>query len=77
MRFLRSRSLENRAVRQKTSLSDRVNKLPNWARDYIHRVQTFVGAEEVEELTQLRDERRQLIKLIAELKAKNGTAKAT
>jgi hypothetical protein len=32
-------------------------------------VQTFVGAEEVEELMFLRDERRMLAKLIAEQKA--------
>jgi CRISPR/Cas system-associated endoribonuclease Cas2 len=49
----------------------RVNKLPKWARDYIHHVSTFVGAVEVEELTQLRDERAQLIKALAELKAEN------
>jgi hypothetical protein len=49
----------------------RINKLPKWARDYIHHVHTFCGAEEVEELIQLRDQRRQLIKLIAELKAEN------
>jgi hypothetical protein len=42
-----------------------------WARDYIHRAQTFVGAEEVEELTFLRDERRMLMKLIVEQKAEN------
>jgi hypothetical protein len=59
-------------VTREISLSDRVNKLPKWARDYIQNVQTFVGAEEVEELTRLRDERRQLIKLIAELKAENA-----
>lgn len=51
--------------------SDRINKLPKWARDYIHRVETFVGAPEVEELIQLRHERKQLIRLIAELKAEN------
>jgi hypothetical protein len=50
----------------KASLSDRINKLPKWARDYIHHVQTFVGAEEVEELTFLRDERKMLTKLITE-----------
>jgi hypothetical protein len=50
------------------ALSARINKLPKWARDYIHQVHTFCGAEEVEELIQLRDQRRQLIKLIAELK---------
>src|SRR6266576_1697322 len=49
--------------------SARINKLPKWARGYIHEVETFCGAEEVEELIQLRDQRRQLIKLIAELKA--------
>jgi hypothetical protein len=53
------------------SLSARINRLPKWARDYIHRVQTFVGAQEVEELTFLRDERRMLMKLIAEQKAEN------
>jgi hypothetical protein len=46
-----------------------------WARDYIHHVQTFVGAQEVAELTMLRDQRRQLIKLIAELKAENRRLK--
>jgi hypothetical protein len=56
-------------VRIKPSLSDRINKLPKWARDYIHHVQTFVGASEVEELMFLRDERRMLAKLIAEQKA--------
>jgi DNA-binding ferritin-like protein (Dps family) len=49
-------------------VSDRVNRLPKWARDYIHEVQTFIGAPEVEELMFLRDERRMLIKLIAEQK---------
>jgi hypothetical protein len=44
---------------------------PHWARDYIHNVETFIGASEVEELTYLRDERRQLIKLIKELKTEN------
>jgi hypothetical protein len=53
------------------ALSARINKLPKWARDYIHQVETFCGAEEVEELIQLRDQRRQLIRLIAELKAEN------
>ena len=49
----------------------RINKLPKWARDYIHEVHTFVGAEEVQELWFLRDQNRQLIKLVAELKAEN------
>jgi len=53
------------------TFSARINKLPRWARDYIHHVQTFVGAEEVRELIFLRDQQRQLIKLIAELKAEN------
>jgi integrase len=38
-------------VKQGSSLPDRINRLPKWARDYIHHVQTFVGAEEIEELT--------------------------
>jgi ribosomal protein L10 len=58
-----------------STLSDRINRLPKWARDYIHHVHTFVGAEEVEELTQLRDERRLLVKLVTELKAENRQLK--
>jgi chorismate mutase len=57
------------------TLADRINKLPKWARDYIHNIETFVGAPEVQELTQLRDERCQLVKLIAELKAENRRLK--
>jgi len=53
------------------TLAERINKLPKWARDYVHRVHTFIGAPEVQELTQLRDERRQLIKQIAELRSDN------
>jgi hypothetical protein len=58
-------------VLTKTSLWDRINKLPKWARDYIHNVQTFLGAEKVEELSVIRDERKQLLKFIAESKAEN------
>ncbi len=53
------------------AFSARINKLPKWARDYIHHVSTFVGAKEIGEFAQLRDQRRQLIKLIAELKSEN------
>jgi lysyl-tRNA synthetase class I len=53
------------------ALSRRINKLPKWARDYIHHVRKFVGAPEIEELIQLRDERQQLIELITELKSEN------
>lgn len=52
-------------------LSARINKLPKWARVHIHHIETFVGAPEVQELMQLRDERRALIKTIAELKREN------
>jgi len=55
--------------------SQRINKLPKWARDYIHQVSTFIGAEEVQELTFLRDQNRQLIKLVGELKAENRRLK--
>ena len=58
-----------------SSLSDRINKLPRWARDYIHHIETFIGAEEVKELTFLRDQNRQLIKAIAELKEQNRLLK--
>ena len=53
------------------ALSARINKLPKWARDYIHNVSTFIGAEEVQELTYLRDQNRAFIKLMGELKAEN------
>ena len=33
--------------------ASRVKKLPKWARDYIHHVSTFVGAEEVVSITSL------------------------
>jgi hypothetical protein len=67
----------DRGVGEKTRLNfaSRIDRLPKWAQDYIHHVHTFVGAEEVEQLTQLRDERRQLIRLIAELKAENRRLK--
>lgn len=58
-----------RSLNPRSSLSERINRLPKWARDYIHHVQTFGGAPEVEELTFLRDERKMLVKLIAEQKA--------
>ena len=48
------------------ALSARINKLPKWARDYIHNVSTFIGAEEVQELTYLRDQNRAFIKLMGE-----------
>jgi hypothetical protein len=57
-------------------LSARINKLPKWAREYLHNVHTFVGAPEVEELTFLRDQNKQLSKLVAELKAENKLLKA-
>jgi hypothetical protein len=57
--------------KERMNLERRINNFPKWARDYIHRVQTFVGAPEVQELIQLRDERRQLIKAIGDLKAEN------
>jgi hypothetical protein len=56
---------------QPDALSQRINKLPKWARDFIMHVETFVGAEEVKELVYLRDRNRQFIKLVAELKAEN------
>ena len=53
------------------ALSARINKLPKWARDFIHQVETFVGAEEVQELVFLRDQNKALGKLVSELKAEN------
>jgi hypothetical protein len=64
-----------RALPTPDAISRRINKLPKWARDYIHNIQTFVGAQEVEELTFLRDQNCQLIQLIRELKAENARLK--
>ena len=48
-----------------------VNGMRKWAREYIHNVHTFVGAPEVEELTFLRGQNKQLIELVKESKAEN------
>src|SRR5438874_11064007 len=53
------------------ALSARINKLPKWARDFIHNIETFIGAEEVQELTFLRDQNKALVKLVGELKSEN------
>jgi hypothetical protein len=37
---------------------ERINGLPKWAREYIHYVDTFVGAQEVREIFYLRDQKR-------------------
>jgi hypothetical protein len=50
---------------------ERIKRLPKWAREYIHHVDTFIGAEEVQEIFYLRDQNRALIKLVAELKIEN------
>jgi hypothetical protein len=50
---------------------ERINRLPKWAREYLHHVYTFVGAEEVHEIFYLRYQNRALIELVAELKAEN------
>src|ERR1700730_18625579 len=51
--------------------AERVNRLPKWAREYLHHVDTFVGAQEVQEIFYLRDQNRALIKLVSELRAEN------
>jgi hypothetical protein len=51
--------------------AERVNRLPKWAREYLDHVDTFVGAQEVQEIFYLRDQNRALIKLVSELKAEN------
>ena len=50
---------------------ERINRLPKLAREYLHHVDTFVGAQEVQEIFFLRDQNRALIKLVGELKAEN------
>ena len=50
----------------------RINKLPKWARDYIHELETFTGVPQVHrEVTFLRDQNKHLVKLVAQLKAEN------
>jgi hypothetical protein len=49
----------------------RSEKYPKWIRDYIHNVQTFIGAPEVAELTFLRDQNKALIRLVRELGAES------
>jgi hypothetical protein len=50
-------------------LPSAISRLPKWAREYLPHVDTFVGAEEVQEILYLRDQNQALIKLVAELKA--------
>jgi hypothetical protein len=50
---------------------ERINRLPKWAREYLHHVDTFVGAQEVQEIFYLRYQNRSLIKMVAELKGEN------
>jgi hypothetical protein len=51
----------------------RLEKYPKWIRDYVHHVQTFVGAEEVAEIFFLREQNKALIKLVG---AEGGEPKA-
>ena len=50
---------------------ERINRLPKWAREYLHHVDTFVGAPEVQEIFFLRDQNRALTKLVSELMREN------
>jgi hypothetical protein len=50
---------------------DRINRLPTWAREYLHHVASFDGAEEVKEIFFLRDQNKALIRLVAELNTEN------
>lgn len=53
---------------QQEYFAARFHKLPKWARDYVHLVETFIGAEEIKELVFLRDQNAALIKTVGELK---------
>jgi hypothetical protein len=60
-------TLISNSGQRSSPLSDRINSLPKWARDYIMRLETRVDPQhEIEEL--IRDERKALIKTITELK---------
>ena len=54
---------------------ERINRLPKWAREYLLHIDTFMGAEEVQEIFFLRDQNRALVKLVGELKAENRRLK--
>jgi hypothetical protein len=59
------------AKRKPMWVSDRANRLPRWAQDYIMQLHSFVGAEEIEEFVFLRDQNKALVKLVGQLKAEN------
>jgi hypothetical protein len=51
--------------------AERINRLPKWAREYLHH-DTFVGAQEVQEIFYFAaSEPRSPVRLVAELKAEN------
>jgi hypothetical protein len=53
----------SRQFREESGWPARTEKLAKWTPDYIMRVHTLLGATDIEELTQLREQRRTLIKL--------------
>lgn len=54
----------------------RINKLPKWARDYIHDIETFAGTPELhQKLDFLREQNKQLMKLIGELRTERQRLK--
>jgi hypothetical protein len=57
----------------KRDLADRINRLPNWARKYIHDLETRADPSgDIQELADLRDQRDGLVKIVEQLKRENS-----
>jgi hypothetical protein len=54
-------------------LNDRINRLPLWARRYIHELETRADPSgDIRDLAELRDQREGLVKVMAQLKRENA-----
>jgi hypothetical protein len=57
----------------KRDLADRINRLPDWARKYIHDLETRADPSgDIQELADLRDQRDSLVKMVEQLKRENA-----
>jgi len=74
---LKSRSSKSRPPEEPKNLSERINSLPKWAREYIHELEARADpAGDVQELIFLRDQNKALIKLVGELRRRPEAGKA-
>jgi hypothetical protein len=54
-------------------LNDRINRLPTWARRYIHDLETRADPSgDIRDLADLRDQRDGLVKMVEKLKRENA-----